>query len=294
MLQQLWNGVSVGSLYALIGIGYTLLFGILRVVFFAQGDLSMIAAFAALGVLSGLRSEEPGPALYLWLAAAVAAALVAAVLTGLASERVALRPLRDAPRVKPLITSLGVSIILQSAIMLYAGPNAFAFALPLPLARWDVLGVTVSVVELAIITIVLVLAIGVDRYLHRTPHGLALLAASQNREGARLMGIKLDHVTREAFVISSITAALAGLALAAHYGVAKFNMGFVPGIKGFTIAIIGGLGSVRGVVIAGVLLGVCEALFAGYVSSDYRDVLVFALLVMMFVIRPHGLLGPKE
>jgi len=292
MLQQILNGISIGSLYALIAIGYTLIFGIIQVIFFAQGELSMLAAFAALGVLTYVGS---GGGVSPWLlAGAMLFGAVAASLAGaLLAERLALRPFRNAPRITSLITSLGVSIIFQNAVMISLGPQSFPFTLPVQFPQWTIASVQIGLLDLLIIGTTLVLVAVISLFLARTRYGMAIRAIAQSPVGTRLMGINGSTIIILTFVISSLTAAIAGIYMAIYYGVVKFDMGFVPGIKGFTIAILGGVGNIRGALLAGILIGVLEALFAGYISSEYKDLFVFTLLVATLLIRPHGLLGEK-
>lgn len=288
MLQQIWNGLTLGALYGLIAIGYTLIFGIIQVIFFAQGELSMLAAFAALAVITLLATQLPAGVVLLL---AVVAAVAVSVGSGLLAERVALRPLRDAPRVMPLITSLGVSIVFQNLIMVGVGPQPFAFAAPVQFATYTFLGVRLSSLEIIILSVLGVVVVSIHFLLRKHRYGIAVRAIAQSRDGARLMGIGVNRTVVVAFVLSSLTAAFAGVLMAMYYGVAKFDMGFVPGIKGFTIAILGGVGNIYGALLAALLLGVSESLFAGYVSSDYRDLFVFTVLILTLIVRPQGLLG---
>jgi branched-chain amino acid transport system permease protein len=251
--------------------------------------IAAFAAMAAMAVVAGAGTGGGSPVALLLVA--ILAGLGASLAVGLAAERIALRPLRSAPRIKPLIASLGVSIVLQNAIMLLAGPQPRAFTLPFPVPAWTVLGANVSLLEVGMLAAVLVCAVMLQLYLGRSRQGLAIRAIAQSVMGARLMGIRIDSTVRSAFAISSATAALAGLFMASYYGLVKFNMGFVPGIKGFAIAILGGVGNVGGAVLAGFFVGIAEVFFAGYISSDYRDLFVFALLVATLVLRPQGILG---
>lgn len=291
MLQQLWNGLTIGALYGLVGMGYTLLFGVLQLIFFAQGELLMLGAFAGLGMLALSAGGHLPPTVL--GALVVAAGIATAVGMGVFAERVTLRPLRSAPRVLALITSMGASIVLQNVILVSIGPQTIPFPSIFPTTAWEVAGVRFSLLELVLIGLVVALAAGIRLFLHRSPTGYAIRAIAQNRDGARLMGIRVDSTIMATFVISSVLAALAGLLMASYYHVVRFDMGFVPGIKGFTVAILGGVGRVEGALIAGVFIGVAEALFAGYISSDYRDLFVFGLLVLTLLLRPQGLLGER-
>ncbi|MFA4985853.1 MAG: branched-chain amino acid ABC transporter permease [Candidatus Brocadiia bacterium] len=292
MIQQIWNGLSIGAAYGLIAIGYTLIFGVIQVIFFAQGELSMLAAFAALGMVVLLSST--GIPLPIMILVAIAVGIAASCAAGLAAERVAIRPLRHAPRVKPLITSLGMSIVYQNLILILVGPQPVAFNTGWIPSRWEFAGVRMNSVEVIMIGSLLACTFALEAFLRRNRYGLAIRSIAQSGAGARLMGVSPERTTALTFGIASLTGGIAGLLLAFYYGVIRFDMGFVPGIKGFTIAILGGVGNVQGAVVAAVLVGVAEALFASYVSSDYRDVLVFGLLIVMLIVRPHGLLGEGE
>jgi branched-chain amino acid transport system permease protein len=291
MAQLIWNGLTIGCLYGLVAVGYTMLFGIIQVIFFAQGELSMLAAFAALLILAHLGSPAGTWSVAAWTLCAVCGAMAVSVLAGLLAERVALRPLKNAPRVKPLITSLGMSIVFQSSIMLAVGPQVFRFQLPFEIPRWNVLGVHFSLVELLMIAAAAICVGAIQAFLHWNRYGLAIRAIAQSPTGARLMGINPDRAIVVTFVIASLTASIAGLFMASYYGVVRFDMGFVPGIKGFTVAILGGVGNVPGAMVAGLLIGVAEALFTGFFSPDYRDLFVFTILILTLVLRPKGLLG---
>ncbi len=289
MLQQLWNGITVGALYGVYALGYTLVFGVIQVIFFAQGELSMLAAFAALTIF---RWWGPDARPTVWSSVvAVAGAFMVSVSAGLLSERFAIRPLLSRPRVRCLVASLGLSIIFQNIVMLTAGPQPIPFPTLFGTAGWSVSGVRVGIMDfVTVLTLgVLVLSLGMFLKHHRV--GLAIRAVAQSGQGARLMGINRDHVVALTFVLSSSIAATAGILTAGFYGVARFNMGFVPGIKGFTVAILGGVGNIYGSAAAALLLGVCEALFAGFVSSSYRDLFVFAVLILTLGLRSKGLFG---
>ncbi len=294
MIQLIWNGLSIGALYGLIAIGYTIIFGIIQVIFFAQGELSMLAAFAAMLLLSLLMSIGFHLNPTLIIAISFLGAIGVTVIIGVLSERTVIRPLRDAPRVKPLITSLGTSIVFQNAIMLLIGSQTFAFKFPFEIRTWDVLGVRVNIIEILMIITLCAIVVGIQAFLSKSRYGLAIRAVSQTRMGTRLMGLNINKIITTAFIVSSSIVAIAGLYSALYFWAIKFNMGFVPGIKGFTIAILGGIGDIKGAFRACFLIGIAEALFAGYISSSYRDVFVFILLITTLLLKPQGLLGEGD
>ena len=292
MTDSIVSGLTTGAIYVMIALGYTLIFGIIQVIFFAQGDISMVAAFVALGVTTSLARwvhSDLSPCIVLPLALLCATAV--AVGVNVVAERVALRPLRKAERIKPLITSLGVSIVLQNAVMLVVGPSSMAFPGLPAWPSWTVLGTSISLIQACLITGAIALVLLLHTFLARSRHGLAIRAAAQDDEAIRLMGIEPGRVVTWVFALAGATAAVSGFGTALYFGVLKFNMGFLPGIKGFTVAILGGVGNVRGALLAGLVLGLSESLFSTYVSSDYRDIFVFVVLVLLLALRPKGILG---
>lgn len=289
ILQQVLNGVVTGCLYALIAYSYALIFGVLEVIFFAQGELMMLAPFVFLATL-GILSEFMPVSMSIVIAALLA--FISTIIVGVFAERICLKPFRDAPRIKPLISSLGASIVLQNIVMLIWGRHTIGFLDSLSTPRVFDMGLfLISDIQIAIICFSGITFATLDAFLNRSGHGLAIRAVSQNRLGAALMGIRLDKTIAMVFVISSAIAFLAGMMIASYSGVVRFNMGFAPGIKGLTAAILGGSGNVRGAFLGGLILGVSETLFAGLVSSDYKDVLAFLILLGILLVRPSGLFG---
>ena len=294
MEELIVNGLSLGIIYVQIAIGYTLIFGILQVIFFAQGELSMMAAFAALILFNKLLRDTFTASPAITLVLMILAGIIVAVFVGIIAERVALRPLRQSPRIKALITSLGMSIVLQNFIMNLFGPQNFYFPNFFDNNSLTVLGIVLGYRQIIVFLFALTSIILIDAFLKYSKHGLAIKALAQSPRGAQLMGIEINTTVTIMFIISSATAAIAGICMGLSYGVIKFDMGFIPGIKGFTVAILGGIGNLKGALLAGLLLGVGEALFSGYISTDYKDLLVFLLLLSVLLIRPQGLLGAKR
>jgi branched-chain amino acid transport system permease protein len=293
LAQQIINGVTLGCIYALIALGYTLIFGVMRLIFFAQGDLCMVGAFAGLGAV-GLVNKLGGGDHWWVLIVAIIAAIAGAVLTALVSEQLAIRPLRQAARTKQLIASLGVSMILQNLCLRMVSAENLAFPQLLPEQPIRFGTTIVAPLQLFIVGGSLLAMIALQFVLHRTTFGQRLRAVAESPATAELDGISVRNAIRMTFVIGSILAAIAGVMMGAYDGVAKYNMGFIPGIKGFTAAILGGFGSPGGAVIGGLVLGIAETMGAGYLSSSYKDIMAFALLVLILVVRPRGLISRRS
>jgi len=288
--QQLVNGLTLGCLYALIALGYTLIFGVMRFIFFAQGELCMIGAFGAMGAVFWLGRHIPAGLIGLTTLAFLGAILVA-VLVGLVAERLAIRPIRQAARTKQLIASLGVSMILQNLILLSVGAENYSFPSLFPNSAWSFLGARVTPIQSFVVAFSIFLMVGLHWILRATRLGLHLRAVSESAETAELDGIDVDRTIMMTFIVGSVLAASAGVMMGAYDGVVKYNMGFLPGIKGFTAAILGGFGRPSGAMLGGLVLGVSETIAAGYISSSYRDAIALALLVFILIVRPGGLVG---
>jgi branched-chain amino acid transport system permease protein len=288
-LQQLANGLALGSIYALLAIGLPMVYGILRLINFAHGDLMMLGSYLAAVVIGSA---------YFPIALAVLVPTVLIALFGLLVERVAYRPLRGAPEVALLITSLGVSRLLQNGTVLGLSPQPRSFRLPGDLnASFTVGGIRLTQLDLLTFVLVLVLMVGLTAFINRSRTGMAMRASSENLQAARLIGINVNHVVGAAFLLGSALAGVAGFLWAGRYGVIDPFMGFLPGLKAFVAAVIGGIGSIRGAVVGGILLGVAEIGFVGFLPpqySGYRDAFVFALLLLVLLVRPNGLFGTSE
>ncbi len=272
-LQQLINGISLGAIYGLIAIGYTMVYGIIGMINFAHGDIYMVGAFISLVFLILLASFG-----ITYVPLAIALVLVLTIgftaLYGWTVERVAYRSLRGSARLAPLISAIGVSIVLQNYVQLAQG--ARAKVLP-PL--------------ILIILVTIALMAGFTWMIHATPLGRAMRATEQDMTMAALSGVDVDKTISMTFVIGAGLAAVAGLMVALYYGVVDFYIGFVAGIKAFTAAVLGGIGSLPGAMLGGLLIGVVEALWSGYFSIAYKDVAVFAILILVLIFRPSGLMG---
>ncbi|WP_110875787.1 branched-chain amino acid ABC transporter permease [Franconibacter helveticus] len=308
LLQQLINGVMLGSIYALIALGYTMVYGILRIINFAHGDILMVGALTTLSALNALNAHFPGLPLLLQLLAALVVAMAVCALLAMAVERFAYRRLRNAPRLAPLISGIGVSVLLQTVAMLIWSRNPLMFPQILPM---DAIAVTAGdaghppaiVTVTSIVTVGLALAVmgGLWLLVEYSRLGRGMRAVAENPQVARLMGVNPDQIITLTFAIGGAFAALAGVMMASNYGSAGFSMGFLPGIKAFTAAVLGGIGNLRGAMVGGILLGLIESLGAGYLSeltggvfgSNYQDVFAFLVLILVLVFRPAGLLGER-
>jgi branched-chain amino acid transport system permease protein len=299
--QQLINGLVLGSIYALVALGYTMVYGILELINFAHGEVTMIGAMVALtviGVLTGVAPDLPGVLVVL---GGVLVAIPACMALAFGIEKVAYRPLRKAPRLAPLITAIGVSIILQNLAMLIWGRQYVSFPEILPTRKFEFLGAHISLLQAAIVVLALTIMAGLWLLVEKTRLGRAMRATAQSKEVAELMGVNVDRVISATFVIGAAIAAIAGVMVSAYYGLAHYYMGFMLGLKAFSAAVLGGIGNIAGAMLGGLLLGVIEALGAGYIGditggflgSNYQDVFAFFVLIGVLVFRPSGLLGER-
>jgi branched-chain amino acid transport system permease protein len=289
-LELLAGGLTRGSIYALIALGYTMVYGIIELINFAHGEIYMIGAFIALIVSSVLALYGMSGISVLILASLVAVIYAAAY--GFTVEKIAYRPLRRAPRLSPLISAIGMSIFLQNYVMLAQTPDFLPFPnllpeLPLPQAFGGIIGSAEMIILLTTAVIMGVLTL----LIKFTKMGKAMRATAQDRDMAMLVGINVNRVISNTFVIGSALAAVGGILIASHVGRINFFIGFIAGIKAFTAAVLGGIGSIPGAVLGGLVLGLTESFATGYISSDYEDVFAFALLIVILILKPAGLLG---
>lgn len=316
ILQQLVNGVTLGGMYALIALGYTLVYGILLMINFAHSEMFMCGAYVGLGMLLLLTDEaviesvtnavpflsflQPasefftgsGFGLVVLFTIVFGVAMIMIGLLGMATERVAYRPLRHAPRLAPLISAIGVSIFLQNAILLWVDSKAIPYPQVFPIKPMITIGgASMNSLQVMIVTTSIVLLFVLDTFISRTRIGKAMRATSQDREAAGLMGININKTIALAFFIGPALGAVAGIFHGMYYGTVVFSMGFIPGIKSFTAAVLGGIGNLRGAMLGGFLLGIVESLGAGFLSTGYKDVIAFGILILVLIFRPGGLLG---
>ena len=296
-IQQIINGLVLGSIYALVALGYTMVYGIMGLINFAHGEVVMIGAMVALFVIKAL----PGLPVFVTIPLALIVAASVCMAVGFTIERVAYRPLRRAPKLAPLITAIGVSIILQNLAMLIWGRNYHAFPSILPTSDHEIFGATITSLQIVIIVVAALMMAGLTLLIQRTRLGRAMRATSENPPIAQLMGVNINQIISATFVIGSALAAVAGLMVSANYSIAHYYMGFMLGLKAFTAAVLGGIGNLAGAMLGGLLLGIIEALGAGYIcdltggflGSHYQDIFAFFVLIGVLVFRPSGLIGER-
>ncbi len=298
-LQQIINGLVLGSVYALVALGYTMVYGIINLINFAHGEVLMVGALTSWTVIQLLAdSGLPG---WLKLLISLVAAIVVCAALNYAIEKVAYRPLRNAPRLAPLITAMGMSLLLQTLAMIIWKPNYKPYPILLPSEPFNIGGAVINVTQILILVSTVVTLVGLMWVVNRTKLGRAMRATAENPRVATLMGVRPDMVISATFIIGAALAALAGVMYAANYGSVNHTMGFLPGLKAFTAAVFGGIGNLAGAVVGGVLLGLIEAFGAGYIGtltggvlgSNYQDIFAFIVLIVVLTVRPQGLLGER-
>ena len=307
-LQQIINGLVLGSMYALIALGYTMVYGILNLINFAHGDLLMIGALTAYSVATLLLKVFPGLPTPIVLIISLMVAVVVCSIVNYLIERIAYRPLRNAPRLAPLITAIGMSILLQTFAMIIWERNYKAYPTLLPQTAFEILpqteteaGATITLVQIIILITTALVLTGLMFLVNKTKLGRAMRATAENPRVAGLMGVNPNTVISATFVIGAALAAVAGVMWAANYATVHFAMGFLPGLKAFTAAVLGGIGNLAGAMVGGILLGLIEALGAGYIGqltggvlgSHYQDIFAFVVLILVLTLRPSGLLGER-
>jgi len=289
-LQQLVNGVTWGSVYALIALGYTMVYGILRLINFAHGDMYMLGAFIGLYASRGLHAGEHPSTLKAVLVLLIS--MLAAALIGMVIERLAYKPVRRSPRLSALITAIGVSLLLENGGVLVFGADPKFFPQLIPSRNIALgLGVTLSNQQLIVLVVSLALMFGLRVLVIHTRVGKAMRAVSHNHMGAALMGISVDRIITFTFMIGSALAAAAGVLVALQSPKIEPYMGIMPGLKAFVAAVLGGIGNIPGAVLGGLVMGIAEVLVVGYVSPTLRDAIAFVLLIVILLVRPAGLLG---
>lgn len=292
-LQQLLNGLAVGGIYALVALGYTMVYGVLKLINFAHGDLFTIGAYLGLTLLvTGGLSGSLNPVLAVGLVVVIVFGLVA--LFGVVLERVAYRPLRKANRLAAVVSALGASIVFQNAVMLIYGARVYVYPENLiPSLVFNIFGLNVPVMRIIVIVSSLVLMFALYAFINRTRMGTAIRAVAIDQGAARLMGINVDRVISLVFLIGAGLGGVAGVMVGVYYGQIDFMMGWSYGLKAFTAAILGGIGNIPGAMIGGLLLGVIEALGASYLAMAWKDAIAFLVLILILIIRPTGLLGER-
>ena len=294
-LQQVINGLTIGSVYALIALGYTMVYGVLEMINFAHGDVYMVGSFLGLLVLTlvGPSAGLVGGGVALALAAALLGAMGGCALLGISIERIAYRPARGTSRLGPLIAALGVSLFLQNAAMLIVGTRPKAFPSLLEKRLYHLGDAVFTNLQVLILGASLGLMLLLDQFVRRTRWGRAMRAVAQDAEVAGFMGVEANTVITLTFLIGSVLAAGAGIMVGLYYGIVDFFMGYIAGLKAFTAAVLGGIGNLRGAMLGGLLLGLAESFGAGFIGAQWRDVIAFGVLITVLVLRPGGLLGEQ-
>ncbi len=301
LLQQIINGLVLGSMYALIALGYTMVYGIIQLINFAHGEVLMIGAITSWSCIGMMQEAMPGaPGWLILLLATVIACAVAAALN-FSIEKIAYKRLRNSPRLAPLITAIGMSLLLQTVAMIIWKPNYKPYPTLLPMTPFEIGGAVITSTQVLILAVTAV-ALGAMVYLvNYTKLGRAMRATAENPRVAALMGVKPDMVISATFIIGAVLAAIAGIMWASNYGTVQHTMGFLPGLKAFTAAVFGGIGNLTGAVVGGLLLGLIESIGSGYIGdltggvlgSHYTDIFAFIVLIIILTLRPSGLLGER-
>ena len=300
-LQQMVNGLVLGSMYALVALGYTMVYGIVNLINFAHGDVMMVGAMTSYSMFRLLHSVAPHMPWPLELAIALVVAMAACGVLNFFIERLAYRRLRNAPKLAPLVTAIGMSIFLETMAMVIWGRDYKVFPEEFPNKVINMGGVVITQVQVAILIVTVVLLVGLTLLINHTRLGRAMRATAENPRVASLMGVNPNLVISAAFVIGAVLAAVAGIMWYANFSTANFYMGFTPGLKAFTAAVLGGIGNMGGAMVGGVLLGIIEVLGAGYIGtvthglfgSNYQDIFAFIVLILVLTLRPQGLLGER-
>jgi branched-chain amino acid transport system permease protein len=300
LLQQVLNGLVLGSVYALVALGYTMVYGILQLINFAHGEILMIGAMVGMTMVTQVLAGTSIPG-WFQLLIALAVAVPVCVIVSLLMERLAYRPLRNAPRLSPLITAIGLSIMLQTLAMIIWTPSPQVFPDLLPTDPVKIGGAILGPKQLLILGVAAVMMAGLVLLVNKTKLGRAMRATAENPRIAGLMGVNANFVIAATFAIGAALAAVAGILVALNYNITHFAMGFTPGLKAFTAAVLGGIGNITGAMVGGLLLGVIESLGAGYIGdltggflgSHYQDIFAFAVLIIVLLFRPSGIMGER-
>jgi branched-chain amino acid transport system permease protein len=300
-LQQAINGLVLGSMYALIALGYTMVYGIINLINFAHGEVMMVGALTSWTIIGLMQDSMPGTPGYIILIIALIIACVVAGALNFVIEKVAYRPLRNSPKLAPMLTAMGLSILLQTLAMIIWKPNYKSYPTLLPSTAIEIGGAVVSPTQILILVFTAISLAVLTWLVNYTKLGRAMRATAENPRVAGLMGVKPDMIISATFIIGAVLAAIAGVMYASNYGTAQHAMGFLPGLKAFTAAVFGGIGNLAGAVVGAILLGLIESIGAGYIGaatggvlgSHYSDIFAFIVLIIMLTLRPSGLLGER-
>jgi len=301
LLQQIINGLVLGSMYALVALGYTMVYGIIGLINFAHGDVLMVGALTSWTIITGMRESMAGAPGWMILLIATLIAMVVCAALNYSIEKLAYRPLRNSSRLAPLITAIGMSLLLQTFAMIIWKPNPKSYPAMLSSEPINLGGAVISVTQITILAVTVLTLAFLMWLVNRTNLGRAMRATAENPRVAALMGIKPDVVISATFIIGAMLAAIAGVMWASNYGTVQHAMGFMPGLKAFVAAVMGGIGNLAGAVVGGIALGLIESLGAGYLGqltggvlgSQYTDIFAFIVLAVVLTLRPSGLLGER-
>ncbi|MGW1490090.1 branched-chain amino acid ABC transporter permease [Streptomyces sp. NPDC002402] len=291
MAQLIWNGLFVGSFYALVALGYSMVYGIIKLLNFAHGDLYMLGAFSGFALLGTVGAVPGGSPAALFVVLVLT--MLVTGLSGVALERVAYRPLRGAPRLSLLITAVGASFALEYGVRIIAGPNPRVYPVRLDGTAVSVLGARITVQQLVLMVVAVGLMVTLNALVMRSRQGRAMRAIALDPKGCLMMGIDVDAVISRTFFIGSALAGAAGVMAGAYYGKIDFLMGFIIGLKAFTAAVIGGIGNLKGTMLGGLVLGLLESFSTDWFGGEWRDVFAFGFLILFLTVRPTGLLGAR-
>ncbi len=290
--QQIVNGLTIGSLYALVALGYTMVYGVMKLINFAHGDLVALSAFVGLTIYTSIFADGGTSIIAVITVFMFTAAIIAVV--GVLLERLAYRPLRTAPRLSAVVSALGAGLVIQNAIMLIWGPNMKIFPSDLfPSTIYEINGVVITFTQLMILLFSSVLMIALYLFINKTKMGTAIRAVAIDQDAAKLMGINVNKIIMIIFIIGSSLGAVAGLFIGIYYRGITFDMGWMYGLNAFVAAIIGGIGNIPGAMFGGLMLGLFNALISGYISSAWAETFTFMLLIVVLIFRPTGILGEK-
>ncbi len=300
-IQQLINGLVLGSMYALVALGYTMVYGVLNLINFAHGDVLMVGAMVGVTILKIVQSVAPDLPGIVKLIIAIVFAIPICIGVNLAIERIAYRKLRNAPRLAPLITAIGVSLLLQTFAMMIWGRSPVAFPQVMPQDSIEFFGALITPTQIMLLVLATMAMVGLLLLVEKTKMGRAMRATAENPRVAGLMGVDSNKVIVMTFAIGAALAAVAGVMWGATYSSAQFAMGFLPGLKAFSAAVLGGIGNIYGAMLGGILLGLIESLGAGYIGdltgdflgSQYQDIFAFVVLIIVLTLRPSGIMGER-
>ena len=300
-LQQVINGLVLGSMYALVALGYTMVYGIINLINFAHGEVLMVGALTSYSCIELMRDAMPHAPGWVILLCALLIACVVCMVLNFCIEKIAYRPLRRAPRLAPLITAIGMSLLLQTLAMIIWKPSPKAYPTLLSTESIQIGGAMITATQILILSVTVVCLAALSWLVHRTSLGRAMRATAETPQIAALMGVNPDRVISATFIIGAALAAVAGVMWASNYGMAQHTMGFMPGLKAFTAAVFGGIGNLTGAVVGGILLGLIEQIGSGYVGyltggvlgSQYSDIFAFIVLIVVLTLKPSGLLGER-